>query len=291
MRNRRPPLAASDGLRASVERPLPPLPAAYAEQPGPAPMVRPTVLHLSPTWAGALRQQRQIPCWMVMVFGVMGSFLGCMLGIFFGIIVGGMDGQTIGTWVGMALGAALGIWVGYALNRSQRFGAPDLNEAMMRRQWLDVEGDGVGHREARTASLRAALRDPDRGLILMAGSGSQAADGLRVATLRQSILARMYEQDQRMQQSEMTPAADGLIRILPTHRVTAEEAQQAPEEHRCCTICIEEFKRGEEQRTLPCFHRFHAACIDSWLRRSGTCPICKHRVDGGLSMEPPRPGA
>lgn len=45
-----------------------------------------------------------------------------------------------------------------------------------------------------------------------------------------------------------------------------------------CTICLEQVKRGDLLRTLPCLHQFHANCIDPWLRQQGTCPVCKLRV-------------
>jgi hypothetical protein len=36
---------------------------------------------------------------------------------------------------------------------------------------------------------------------------------------------------------------------------------------------------GELVRTLPCFHRFHAACIDPWLLlRRDACPVCQLSV-------------
>lgn len=82
------------------------------------------------------------------------------------------------------------------------------------------------------------------------------------------------------QEPQMRPANDHVITTLPIHRVTAEELAAMPEEHRACTICMEDFQEGDEQRTLPCFHRFHRGCVDTWLGNSGTCPICKHRVDG-----------
>lgn len=41
-----------------------------------------------------------------------------------------------------------------------------------------------------------------------------------------------------------------------------------------CSICTEEFERGEDVRVLPCDHKFHPACIDPWLLNvSGTCPL------------------
>ncbi|OAL24018.1 hypothetical protein AYO20_10763 [Fonsecaea nubica] len=43
-----------------------------------------------------------------------------------------------------------------------------------------------------------------------------------------------------------------------------------------CSICTEDFKKGEEVRVLPCNHKFHPDCIDPWLLNvSGTCPLCR----------------
>lgn len=43
-----------------------------------------------------------------------------------------------------------------------------------------------------------------------------------------------------------------------------------------CSICTEDFEIGQDQRVLPCDHRFHPACIDPWLLNvSGTCPLCR----------------
>ncbi|GAP83358.1 putative Fyve zinc finger protein [Rosellinia necatrix] len=44
-----------------------------------------------------------------------------------------------------------------------------------------------------------------------------------------------------------------------------------------CTICLEEFKVGEEMARLECFCRFHRSCIDSWfVNHPGRCPIHQH---------------
>jgi hypothetical protein len=45
-------------------------------------------------------------------------------------------------------------------------------------------------------------------------------------------------------------------------------------EHLGCSICTEDFEKGEDVRVLPCNHKFHPACIDPWLLNvSGTCPL------------------
>ena len=41
-----------------------------------------------------------------------------------------------------------------------------------------------------------------------------------------------------------------------------------------CSICTEDFKKGEAIRILSCGHMHHRRCIDPWLLEfSGTCPI------------------
>ncbi|CAA0826741.1 Putative RING-H2 finger protein ATL12 [Striga hermonthica] len=43
-----------------------------------------------------------------------------------------------------------------------------------------------------------------------------------------------------------------------------------------CAVCLESFKAGEKCRVLPtCGHIFHVGCIDSWLLKTGACPICR----------------
>ncbi|PXF48714.1 E3 ubiquitin-protein ligase SDIR1 [Gracilariopsis chorda] len=54
-----------------------------------------------------------------------------------------------------------------------------------------------------------------------------------------------------------------------------------------CIICLEDFEHGMKIRTLPCFHRFMAECIDPWLQQQAKCPVCKESIDQGLHTLPP----
>ncbi|KAJ6417389.1 hypothetical protein OIU84_003161 [Salix udensis] len=47
----------------------------------------------------------------------------------------------------------------------------------------------------------------------------------------------------------------------------------------CCSICLQDFKDWDPMRKLPfCEHYFHLECIDEWLTRNGSCPMCRNYV-------------
>eukprot|EP00250_Pteridium_aquilinum_P010326 c19302_g1_i2 orf=522-815(-) len=57
-----------------------------------------------------------------------------------------------------------------------------------------------------------------------------------------------------------------------------------------CAVCLGEYKEEELLRTLPqCGHNFHASCIDAWLQRHATCPVCRMSLQGyfvGRTFQP-----
>jgi len=79
------------------------------------------------------------------------------------------------------------------------------------------------------------------------------------------------------------------INRLPTHVFNAEKQKAASssasssvterEDHKQCHVCLTEYDNGEQLRILPCFHRFHSACIDEWIKTNPTCPLCRVRVE------------
>lgn len=48
-----------------------------------------------------------------------------------------------------------------------------------------------------------------------------------------------------------------------------------------CRICISDFADGDTITSLPCNHRFHKHCIETWLKRKAVCPICRKDIQEG----------
>ena len=91
---------------------------------------------------------------------------------------------------------------------------------------------------------------------------------------------------------ESTVAIDG----INVHRRNDEEHEKSEKSEKSgargeqggnrdnCYVCLSEMEPGERLARLPdCAHLFHFPCISQWLRVSGTCPLCRNRLEDHAS--------
>ncbi|PNT75317.1 hypothetical protein BRADI_1g30190v3 [Brachypodium distachyon] len=66
---------------------------------------------------------------------------------------------------------------------------------------------------------------------------------------------------------------------LPEVRITEEYNRNAVGDLSGCSVCLQDFQIGEKVRSLPdCWHVFHVPCIDGWLIKHGSCPLCRRKL-------------
>ncbi len=83
---------------------------------------------------------------------------------------------------------------------------------------------------------------------------------------------------QGMQPSQFHHHSQGhLIQTLPTSVVPSTGVILEQE----CQVCYETFVVGERFKMLPCLHKYHVNCIDAWLVRKPTCPVCLTPLSSG----------
>lgn len=46
-----------------------------------------------------------------------------------------------------------------------------------------------------------------------------------------------------------------------------------------CSICLEPVSTKDDNASLGCHHKFHFTCIQYWLKKKSTCPVCRAKPE------------
>ncbi|EOA36716.1 hypothetical protein CARUB_v10012348mg [Capsella rubella] len=71
-----------------------------------------------------------------------------------------------------------------------------------------------------------------------------------------------------------TPASKASVQSMP--RVVIGEDNEMGGSS--CAICLEEWCKGDVAAEMPCKHKFHSKCVEEWLGRHATCPMCRYEM-------------
>nr|XP_043619534.1 RING-H2 finger protein ATL7-like [Erigeron canadensis] len=99
---------------------------------------------------------------------------------------------------------------------------------------------------------------------------------------------QLFEIDSRVdlerQEHRVVGLEPAMVAAIPTMKFDREAF--ASMEDAQCTICLGEYQEKEVLRIMPkCGHSFHLSCIDLWLRKQSTCPVCRLSVIAPSSPE------
>lgn len=106
---------------------------------------------------------------------------------------------------------------------------------------------------------------------------THSAEEGTVAAGKNSEAAHRPSLDTAPRQRSVTSVRSGIASAATVNHTAEYSAVENNTDNALgCSICTEDFERGEDLRVLPCDHKFHPACIDPWLLNvSGTCPLCR----------------
>ncbi|XP_052447758.1 E3 ubiquitin-protein ligase Praja-2-like isoform X1 [Carassius gibelio] len=136
-------------------------------------------------------------------------------------------------------------------------------------RFLDEFGDGFG--------MAQAISYVDHSQLL-----TYMALEERLAQAMEAALAHLESLAIDVEQAH-PPATEQTIDCLPQIPVNAENTEQ----EQCCAICCCEYVKDEIATLLPCRHMFHKLCVTLWLRKSGTCPVCRHVLTPAVTEPAP----
>lgn len=75
------------------------------------------------------------------------------------------------------------------------------------------------------------------------------------------------------------PAAQHIIENLPTISISKCDFEEDCHNNKECSICFLEHEVNDSVTRLPCGHFFHGECINEWLHKRCTCPICRWELE------------
>lgn len=102
-------------------------------------------------------------------------------------------------------------------------------------------------------------------------------NNLRILALLERIIRAIEGGTERREHEQLQQA---LERMPPPMSYGIHESKSRFSSE--CSICLEEYVTGDWCQEFPvCNHIYHSNCIDNWLKKNLTCPICRNCILDG----------
>lgn len=207
-------------------------------------------------------------------------FTPALYGAGIGATLAWLNGRSVthGALEGAGLGLAGGL-VMQAMNQSSQNFDDETSQhhiVFSNRDFLDPVSS-----QSLERSFSSTLYEPGLSMALrreeMLRSMFGDMDEFRAGRDRQ-VLSSLEDMIRQLQGGE-SGASEDAISDLPVHKYekstgsSGNNAEIVP-----CSICLDHFKEGDDVKTLPCLHMFHADCVNRWLHQNRKCPVCKFSI-------------
>ncbi|KAL6871494.1 hypothetical protein ACP4OV_014323 [Aristida adscensionis] len=102
----------------------------------------------------------------------------------------------------------------------------------------------------------------------------------RAVQSQMSLLSTPFMDNNDLFETGSTGGMSGdLIDKIPKIRFSDANNPRRETDDSCCSVCLQDFGAQQFVRVLPqCQHIFHVRCIDNWLHRHASCPLCRAGV-------------
>ncbi|KAG2297903.1 hypothetical protein Bca4012_009091 [Brassica carinata] len=130
------------------------------------------------------------------------------------------------------------------------------------------------------AAVLRSRRIEEGGLspVNSASGGEAAADRRggsviqRVVVIRSPVGLEDFVNGDGSGKERRSPASKSSVESMPRVVIGGDKEVGG------CPICLEEWVEGDVAAEMPCKHEFHSKCVEEWLGRHATCPLCRYEM-------------
>ena len=168
--------------------------------------------------------------------------------------------------------------------RHPRITSVRFNLSRITRNGIDVSNDAdnlhiLTHRMSnRHPELSAVARRRRMEEVNRLRSEMRALERMFNSLIDQDYISNNVIYDnQNSRSGSCPPASQDAIENIPT--IVVSDIDFEDDCNRECSICFLEFNVNDIVARLPCGHFYHCECINEWLGKKCTCPMCRWEVE------------